>query len=90
MKLTKEEVQKKSQEKVSAIETLCKQLEVIVTAEQMITPQGFIKHVVYYTDAEAYDMVEQPNEKTNEPIPNKEEAEVAPKEADKQDTPSQE
>jgi hypothetical protein len=67
-KLTKDEVQKKSQEKVSAIETLCKQLEVVVTAEQMITQQGFIKHVVYYTDVEKYDMVpeEQPNQKPNE------------------------
>jgi len=83
MKLTREQVQEKSQEKVKAIEKLCKQLEVVVTAEQMITQQGFIKHVVYYTDVEEYDMVEvkQPNKQQNEPLPNKEEDEVEPKEA---------
>ena len=67
MKLTKEEVQKKSQDKVNAIETLCKQLEIVVSAEQIITQQGFIKHIVYYTDTEKYDMVERPNQKGNEP-----------------------
>ena len=68
MKLTKEEVQKKSQEKVTAIQTLCKQLEVVISAEQVVTNQGFIKQIVYYTDVEAYDIAEdkQPNEKTYE------------------------
>lgn len=54
--MTKEEIQAKSQEKVNAIQTLCKQLQVVVTAEQMITEKGFIKQVVYYTDSEKYDM----------------------------------
>jgi len=58
MKLTKEEVQKKSQEKVRAIQTLCNQLEVVLTAEQVINSQGFIKNIVYYTDIEKYDIVE--------------------------------
>jgi hypothetical protein len=59
MKLTKEQIQQKSQEKVKAIQTLANQLQLVVSAEQMITEQGFIKLVVYYTDTEKYD-VDQP------------------------------
>lgn len=58
MKLTKEEVQRKSQEKAKAIQTLCNQLEVVLTAEQVINSQGFIKNIVYYTDIEKYDIAE--------------------------------
>jgi hypothetical protein len=58
--MTKEEVQNRSQEKVKAIQTLAKQLEVVVSAEQMITEQGFIKSVVYYTDTEKYDLETEP------------------------------
>ena len=43
--MNKEQVQEKSKEKVKAIETLCKQLEIVVTAEQVLTPQGFIKQI---------------------------------------------
>ena len=66
--MTKEQVQESSQKKVNAITTLAKQLEVVISAEQMITDQGFIKHVVYYTDTEKYDIDEQPKtDKKDEP-----------------------
>lgn len=56
--MTKEEMQQKSQEKVKAIQTLCQQLEVVITAEQVVTEQGFIKQVVYYNDVQKYDLDE--------------------------------
>ena len=70
--MTKEEVKAKSQEKVKAVETLCKQLHLVVTAEQVLTQQGFIKQIVYYTDTEEYKMDEEkvednkPKEEKNE------------------------
>jgi len=65
--MTKEEIKAKSQEKVKAINTLCEQLQVVISAEQMITDQGFIKMVVYYTDAENYDRDKEPEPKKLEP-----------------------
>ena len=58
--MTRDEIKKKGEEKVQAIETLCKQLQVVVTAEQMINQQGFIKTVVYYLDTEEYKLDEEP------------------------------
>ena len=70
--MTNEQIQAKTNEKVEAVKTLCGQLQVVITAEQMITPQGFIKQVVYYNDIEKYDVDEELlNKKTNEE-PNKE------------------
>lgn len=57
--MTKEEAQIRGNEKAQAIVTLCKQLEVTISAEQMITPEGLIKQVVYYTDNEKYDIDEE-------------------------------
>lgn len=54
--MTTQEVQLKANEKVKAITTLCEQLQVEVSAEQMITKNGFIKQIVYYTDTEKYDV----------------------------------
>jgi len=54
------EIKAKSQEKVNAITTLCKQLQVVITAEQMITDQGLIKQVVYYNDEENYNVDKEP------------------------------
>ena len=65
--MTKEEVKVKSQEKVKAVETLCKQLHLVVTAEQVLTQQGFIKQIVYYTDTEEYKMDEEPKVEDNKP-----------------------
>jgi hypothetical protein len=51
-----EEMQKKTAEKIQAISTLCKQLEVTITAEQMVTENGIIKTVVFYHDEEKYEV----------------------------------
>ena len=64
--MTKEEAQAKSNEKTKTIHTLCRQLQIVITAEQMITKDGFIKMVVYYNDVEKYDIDEEPKEKSNE------------------------
>ena len=47
-------MQQKSQEKSQAIQTLCKQLQVTVAAEQIINEKGMIKLVVLYSDNEKY------------------------------------
>lgn len=67
MKYTQEQVQQKSKEKVEAISILARQLEITMSAEQMMTPDGLIKQIVYYTDNEKYDIVDQP---TMPPMPN--------------------
>ena len=69
--MTKEEIQQKSREKSQAIETLCKQLQVVITAEQMITKDGFIKLVVYHNDLEKYDVDEEPYKKEPNEEPTK-------------------
>ena len=58
--MTKEEITAKSQEKVKAVSTLCEQLKLVITAEEMITKEGLIKRVVYYTDAENYNAGKKP------------------------------
>lgn len=57
--MTKEQAQAKSQEKSKAVQVLCNQLQITITAEQMITENGLIKNVVYYTDNEKYDIDEE-------------------------------
>lgn len=49
----------KSREKVQAVETLCKQLQLVVSAEEVLTEGGFIRRVVYYTDIEKYELDEE-------------------------------
>ena len=58
--MTKEDRQVKTQGKVQAIQTLCNQLEVTISAEQAISEQGLIKNTVYFTDNEKYKMDEMP------------------------------
>jgi N-acetylglucosamine kinase-like BadF-type ATPase len=58
--MTKEEVQQKTNEKVKAIQTLCNQLQVSLTAEQIIAEGGIIKNAIYYTDMQKYEMDEMP------------------------------
>ncbi len=58
--MTKEEVQQKTNEKVEAIQTLCNQLQVSLTAEQIIAEGGIIKNAIYYTDMQKYEMDEMP------------------------------
>lgn len=64
--MTQEEATQKGNDKLKAIETLCRQLQVTVSAEQAITKEGFIKNIVFYSDNEKYDIDDQKqNEKTN-------------------------
>ena len=58
--MTKEQIQESSAKKVKAIETLCRQLQITISAEQMINDRGFIKQVVFYTDAEKYNVDKEP------------------------------
>ena len=58
--MTKQEIDKKGQEKINAIQTLAKQLQMVISAEQILTRQGFIKMVIYYTDTERYELSEEP------------------------------
>ena len=52
--MTKEEKKKKSEDKVKAIETLLKQLNLTAVAFQKVTPDGIIENNVYYIDNEKY------------------------------------
>lgn len=54
--MTQEAAKANSQDKIKAIETLCKQMQVTVSAEQVITKGGMIKNIVFYTDNEQYDI----------------------------------
>lgn len=62
--MTKEQANQNSQDKLKAIETLCRQLQMTVSAEQKIIDGGFIKHIVFYTDNEKYDIQETKIEET--------------------------
>ena len=52
--MTKEERQKKSGDKVKAVEMLLRQLNLAVEAKQVITAEGMIEMVVFYRDNEIY------------------------------------
>jgi hypothetical protein len=56
--MTQEEINKKTSEKVNAIQTLCNQLEISITAEQAITDRGIIKNTIFYSDLEKYKLDE--------------------------------
>jgi translation elongation factor P/translation initiation factor 5A len=58
--MTKEQVEQSTQSKVQAIQTLCNQLDILITAEQAISEQGLIKNTVYFTDTEKYEMDKMP------------------------------
>ena len=77
--MKQEEIQKKSQEKIQAIQILCKQLQVTLTAEQVVNERGMIKNLVYFIDTEKYEVdkeetkdsiSEEMKSKTNEKITN--------------------
>jgi hypothetical protein len=67
--MKQEEIQKKGMEKNKAIETLCKQLEVEITAKQIVTERGFIETVVMFVDLEKYEL-DKEEEKKDEKTPN--------------------
>ena len=58
--MTQEEIKLKSEEKVKAIKTLCEQLQIVLTAEDVINQQMIIKKAVYFNDTEKYDVDEEP------------------------------
>ena len=58
--MTQEEIKLKSEEKVKAIKTLCDQLQIVLTAEDVINQQMIIKKAVYFNDTEKYDVDEEP------------------------------
>lgn len=64
--MTKKEIKARTQEKLKEVQALCKKLELVVTAEEMINELGMIKRVVYYTDMEKYDVEAEPKEEKND------------------------
>jgi hypothetical protein len=52
--MTPEEIQKKSNDKIKAVETLLKQLELSIEAKQVLTKEGIIENVVFYRDLQKY------------------------------------
>jgi len=52
--MTKEEINKKTEEKRKKIQDLCKELQIVITAEEMINEDNIIKKVVYFIDTEPY------------------------------------
>jgi hypothetical protein len=63
--MIQEEAKANSQDKLKAIEVFLKQMQVEVSAEQLITKDGFIKNIVFYNDIERY-VIDSP--KKNEEI----------------------
>jgi hypothetical protein len=56
-KITKREAEQKMRGKIQAINTLCRQLEIVIEAAQKLDENGFIKTVVTYTDVEKYEFI---------------------------------
>lgn len=52
--MTRKEIDVKTQEKLKKIQALCEELQMTITAEEIIDGRGMIKKVVYYTDNEKY------------------------------------
>ncbi len=67
-------INQKSQEKIQLITELAKKLQIEMTAEQRITPEGFIKNVVYFIDTERYPVEEPIKENDENTIVREEEA----------------
>ena len=54
--MTIQERDKKTQEKVKAIDVLCKQLDIKIIPKQALTKEGFMENVLYYADNEKYEI----------------------------------
>jgi preprotein translocase subunit YajC len=52
--MTKKEIKAKTEEKMKKIQALIKELQVTVSAEEVVTESGIIRKVVYYLDNEKY------------------------------------
>lgn len=59
--MTKDEVNAKTKEKVDKVNALLKELQLTVSAEEVVTETGLIRKVVYYMDNESYPVDEEKN-----------------------------
>lgn len=57
--MTKQQVQEKTKEKIEKIMKFLKELQVTYSAEEKITPDGYIKKVVLFSDNEEYKIDEE-------------------------------
>lgn len=49
-----EEQQKKLSNKIQAVQTLCNQLQISISAKQMVSKNGLIENIIFYSDSEKY------------------------------------
>jgi hypothetical protein len=59
--MTKDEVNAKTKEKVDKVNALLKELQLTVSAEEVVSESGIIRKVVYYMDNEPYQIDEPKN-----------------------------
>ncbi len=67
--MNKEEIKKRTDDKVKAIKTLADSLNIEMISKQMISTNGFINSVIYFLDKEKYpeeNKVEIKNEEKND------------------------
>lgn len=53
--MNKEQITKSGQDKIKAIQKLCEQLQITLSAQQHINNNGFIENVIFYMDTEKYE-----------------------------------
>ena len=54
--MKKVDIKARTMEKLKEVQDLCKKLQLVVTAEEIVSEGGMIKRVVYYTDVEKYEV----------------------------------
>lgn len=52
--MTKQEIEVKTKEKMQKIQDLMKELEITISAEEILNEKGMLRKVVYYMDNENY------------------------------------
>jgi len=52
--MTQEEIQKSTQNKLQKIEVLLKQLQMVPSAKQRLSQEGYLENIVLFTDIEKY------------------------------------
>ena len=66
--MTIQERDQKTQEKVKAIDVLCKQLDIKIIPKQALTKEGFMENVLYYADNEKYEIDAPKNIEVPQPV----------------------
>lgn len=67
--MTKTEIEARTQEKVAKVKALCAELQVSLSAQEVIIPNsGIITKVVYFQDDEKYPVDEEPKDATDTPV----------------------